>query len=383
MATILLVGILVAHVPTLSDLVTDGVVYQDQGITDLGRDLLGAKVVDKGGMPYRQIGQLLADHQSPDLPLSASPRPSGWVIHPPLALAGARGLADLGGADAEMAARRIGAGAVVVLAAAIAAMLWRPRRSWVLAAVLVMLVWTPTFTDTVWIQNNALAGLGLLAVVALDDIGRRPAALVVLGFLSAWKPWLTVFALALPRSTSTLRDVAGVVGTAVLVTFAALPFVGGLDSLVAWTTQALPGNIVEARATPPNLSWTKPLPSAIASGLYLLAAASIPFVKKKLPPNCHLLLPTLVATTVAPFVWDHYWLAIAPVVWFTFVRCEADLRAPIGAWAALAVVPVALTVVGASGLESRLLPMALSGVAILFAILIAAKPAPIAVSMSL
>ena len=358
---ILLIVLLVAQLPVLSDLTVRGAVYESQGITDLGRDLLGVTVVEEGGMPYQQIGDLLSQYEPPDLPLSDAPRLSGWVVHPPLALAGARALLAVYGSDAELAGRRLGALGVVALAFAIIAILHRRKPAWAIPVAIATVVWVPTFTDTVWIQGNALAGLGLLVVVLLDGKGRRVVALIILGLLVAWKPWLAVFALALPRSTSVVKDVAVVAGTAALATLAALPFVGGFDSLWAWITEALPGNTAEARDTPSNLSWISPAGPGLATLVYLGAALAIPMIRRRFPREIWLLLPVWVATALAPFVWDHYWLALAPVVWFVVSRVRSDLRLPAFSWIGLAVLPMALSRLGQPGLENRVVPMVLAG----------------------
>ena len=84
---VVLVVALAAQIPVLVDLAGEGVVYENLGITDLGRDLLGVSAIEQGGMPYRQLRDLIREYGTPDLPLSGQPRLSGWVVHPPLALA--------------------------------------------------------------------------------------------------------------------------------------------------------------------------------------------------------------------------------------------------------------------------------------------------------
>jgi hypothetical protein len=367
---IILIVLLVAQLPVLIDLLSVGVVYEDQGITDLGRDLIGAAVAEQGGMPYQQVGDLMLSYQSPDLPLSGPPRPTGWVVHPPLALAGARALLVAFDADAEMVGRRLGVLALAALVVAIIVVLRRRKPSWSLPAAIAMLVWVPTFTDTVWIQSNAFAGLGLLAVVLLDDRGRWTMSRVILGLLVAWKPWLMVFALALPRSSSVVKDLAVVAVTAGAATLLALPFVGGLESLWTWITEAMPGNAVEARNTPSNVSWTSFAGTGWATGLYLGAALAIPMIRRWVPRDAWLLIPVWVATALAPFVWDHYWLALAPIVWLVVSEIRPEARVLAGVWMGLAVLPVALSRLGQSGLENRVMPMVLAGAALFFALVL-------------
>ncbi len=358
---ILLVILLVTRIPALLDLTVHGIAYESVGITDLGRDLLGVAALEARGSPYQQIGDLMERYGSPDLPLSTEPRPTGWVVHPPFALAGARALLAAFGSNAELVARRLGALAVVALTLAIMILLRRRKPLWAIPGALATLVWAPTFTDTVWIQGNALAGLGLLAVALLDAGDRRMIARVVLGLLVAWKPWLAVFALALPKGSSVLKDLAVVGGTAAAATLAALPFVGGFDTLWAWISEALPGNTMEARNTPSNLSWTSPLSPGLATLVYLGAACAIPIIRRRMSRQLWLLLPVGVATALGPFVWDHYWLAFAPVVWLVVSEADVDLRLPAFAWIGLAVLPVALSSLGLAGMEHRALPMVLSG----------------------
>jgi hypothetical protein len=360
-----LIALFASLVPALLDLTMRGIVFENVGITDLGRDLLGVSALEQGGTPYQQIDDLIAQYGSPDLPLSGPPRLSGWVVHPPLALAGARVLLDGYGSGAELVGRRLSAAAVVGLALAVVVVLRRRKPSWTAPAAIAMLVWVPTLTDIVWIQGNAIAGLGLLAVAVLDGQGRRKTARLILGLLVAWKPWLAVFALALPRSSSVLRDLIVVAGTAGLATVAVLPWVGGFDSLWAWVSEALPGNMVEARTTGSNLSWTSAIGSGTATIVYLGAILAIPIVRRWLPRELWLLLPVWVATAMAPFVWDHYWLALAPVVWLVLSGAQSDQRIPAFGWMCLAVLPVALSSLGQPGLENRVLPMVLAGVVLL------------------
>jgi hypothetical protein len=47
---VVLVAILVTLFPVLIDLTVSGVVYENQGITDLGRDLLGVAAIERGGV---------------------------------------------------------------------------------------------------------------------------------------------------------------------------------------------------------------------------------------------------------------------------------------------------------------------------------------------
>ncbi|MGZ8783981.1 MAG: hypothetical protein ACXW1Y_00240 [Acidimicrobiia bacterium] len=358
---VVLVAILVTLFPVFIDLTVWGVVYENQGITDLGRDLLGVAAIERGGVPYQQIGDLIEQYGDPDLPLSGSPRLSGWIVHPPLALAGARALQAVFGSLSELVARRIGILGVVILTGAVIMILRRRTPTWMMPVAIATLVWVPTFTDTVWIQGNAFAGLGLCAVVFLDRNGQRTAARVVLGLLVAWKPWLAVFALALPRSTSVLKDVAVVGGSAMLATLAVLPFVGGFDTLLAWITKALPGNTAEARDTPSNLSWTSPAGAGVATLLYLGTALAVALARRRLPRRLWLLLPVWLATSVAPFVWDHYWLALAPIVWLLVSEDGSNLRIPAFIWLGLAVLPMLFAGLGQPGLENRVVPMVLAG----------------------
>lgn len=360
----LLVVLLLELIPALMDLLGGGVVYEAVGITDLGRDLLGVSALEQGGIPYQQMGDLIEDYGPPHLPLSGPPGLKGWVVHPPLALAGARALLAIYGPDAELAGRRLGALAVVALTIAIIVILRRRKPAWTIPVAIATLLWVPTFTDTVWIQGNAVAGLGLLAVALLDGNDRRIVARILLGLLVAWKPWLAIFALALPQSSSVVKDVAVVAGTAAVATLAALPFVGGFDSLRAWITEAMPGNVVEARDISSNLSWTFPLSPGLATLIYIGAASAIPIIRRGLPRELWLLLPLGVATTLAPFVWDHYWLALAPVVWLIASEAEVNLSLPAFLWIALAVLPVALSGLGYPGVEYRGRPMFLAGAAL-------------------
>ena len=369
-----LIALLVAQAPVLMDLTLRGVVYENQGITDLGRDLLGVSVVEQGGIPYRQIGDLISEFEAPDLPLSGPPRLSGWVVHPPLALAGARVLLAVSGSEAETAGRRLGVFFTLGLAVAIVVILTRRKPAWAIAVGLATLVWVPTFTDTIWIQGNAFAGLGLLTVVLLDGSGRRTIGRIVLGLLVAWKPWLAVFALALPGSSSVLKDLAWVAATAVVATLASLPFVGGLDALWAWITEALPGNAVEARETPSNLSWTSFAGSGVATLIYVGVAGADPADQTETASSA---LATLAgrhrhspgSVCVGPLLACSRSGGLACREWSSSI----DLRIPVFAWIGLAILPVALSRLGLAGMENRVLPMVLAGAVLLLGTVVVAR----------
>jgi hypothetical protein len=88
-----------------------GMNFPDLGITDLGRDLVGAHAVETGGSPYGQLGDLNTRFGAIDVAQAGKTRETGWVVHPPLAIASARFLLNVFGVrHAEIMARRISYG---------------------------------------------------------------------------------------------------------------------------------------------------------------------------------------------------------------------------------------------------------------------------------
>ncbi len=362
---VVVIVVVALRLPVLAKLLGPGVVYVNQGITDFGRDLVGARAVEVGGSPYGSLGDLYDRYGAVDLPQSGPPRETGWVVHPPVAIAGARLLLTLAGLEqAELVARRLGAVGVGLLLVALFALFQGTSKTLagVVAATLVM--WVPTFTDLLWIQDNGVAGLLLLGVLWLDHVQRRSLALLLLGLLVAWKPWLAVFALGLPRSSSALKDLSAVAVTAIGATLLVLPFVGGWETLRIWVVDALPGNVVEARDTPSNISWTSFLTASAASVLYVIAVVGAALGRRFVDRDLWPLVAGLPAVTVAPFVWDHYWLAIVPAFAWAASAHPERLRSSFQLALGLAVIPVALDVFGLPGLENRGLPMALAPVPI-------------------
>ena len=120
---------------------------------------------------------------------------------------------------------------------------------------------------------------------------------------------------------------------------------GGFETLWGWITQALPGNTAD-RDAPSNLSWTNWAGPGLATLVYVGAVLAIPVIRRWLPRPLWLLLAMWVATAVAPFAWDHYWLALAPMVWLVVGEDGSSLRWAATVWICLAVLPTALSRLG-------------------------------------
>ncbi|MGA7280200.1 MAG: hypothetical protein WBZ40_00310 [Acidimicrobiia bacterium] len=170
-------------------------------------------------------------------------------------------------------------------------------------------------SDAFWVQGAALLGLALVVALALERGEMRGVALLLLGLLVAWRPWLAPLAVALPNSRSAFRDAVMVWLTAVLATVVVLPVLGGWHVLGSWLFDALPGNLAYYGPYPWNFSVIgRHLPAVMATGVFGVATLAAGKIRHMWEPEDRLLLAVLVIVLFAPLFWAQYWLALSPIV---------------------------------------------------------------------
>ena len=304
-ALLVTVLILVAYrIPLLIAIARDGAPVT---ISDFGRDLLAVEAIRSGTMPYDQLGNLSRD--------ITSERANDWVAHTPLTLAVVRIFRSLPimQPDPEYAARLAvltGIGCLTLLMTFQA-----PRRSqWTFRAIppIMILSTSATLADLGWVQGSAFAALVASGVLTLELHRLRTAAVIVLGVLVALKPWYFPLVLALPHSKGVWRDASNTAACAVLVTLAALPWVGGINALLVWLRDAIPGNYVETR---PSLSVVSSLDSYVAAVLgYLVACALLVWLKRWASASYWPALAAVVILLFTPLAWNYYWVGLTPLV---------------------------------------------------------------------
>ncbi|HLF41906.1 MAG TPA: hypothetical protein VJA46_00095 [Acidimicrobiia bacterium] len=290
-------------------------------ITDFGRDLLGARAAQVGVNPYQTVGELSL--ALPDWPVQPEAADL-WVAHSPLSLALARGwLTVIGSELAESIADFVQGISLVILLGWVWIFGNRTGSGWhglLLASATAL---TLGFRlDAFWIQGASFLAMGVALVLLLDQNGRRNIALLILGVLVAWRPWVAPLALFLPGSRSSVKDGAQVALIATIATVLVLPWVGGWEAMTAWVSSALPENLDYYVVHGSNLSFTgSVLPVGIASVLYLAAGVLVASQRTRWPNESWPLLGAVVILTFTPLIWPHYWLAlIAVVIWLAKER---------------------------------------------------------------
>ncbi|MGC2240472.1 MAG: hypothetical protein WA726_06505 [Acidimicrobiia bacterium] len=283
-------------------------------ITDFGRDLLGASAASHGANPYEQIGALAAG--APRLSIGTG-ADDLWVVHSPVALFLAWvWLRLVGPVLAAPTADFLQGTAMVALVAGLGYRMSQRASRWH------GLLWAGALclslgfvSDAFWVQGAALLGLGLVVALALERGGMRGVALVLLGLLVAWRPWLAPLAVALPNSRSAFRDAVTVWLTAVLATLVVLPVLGGWHILGSWLFDALPGNLDYYGPYPWNFSVIgRHLPAVMATAVFGVATLAAGKIRHMWEPEDRLLLAVLVIVLFAPLFWAQYWLALSPIV---------------------------------------------------------------------
>ncbi len=290
-------------------------------VTDFGRDLVGADLARNGQSPYQEISGL-----PPTDVVGGVGTGDSWIAHSPLAISMARTmLAVFDAKTAETVAKVLGVG---VLIGILVWLIWgkgaigRPWASAIAGSVALLM---GVRSDIFWIQGASIVAMGMVGVLALIHSDRRHIGLVLLGVLVAWRPWLAPLALFLPRGKSALVDVTVVGGVAVTATLAALPAVGGWESLTDWITVALPENLAFYQTYEWNQSVVSPyVPPNIGTGLYLLVPLLLARFRRRLDEAVWPLVGALVVVAVSPIVWSQYWLALVPsFIWGRQHRPEA------------------------------------------------------------
>jgi len=283
-------------------------------VTDFGRDLLGAALAQSGDNPYQEIA---------NLPLGAINAnfdgvggDTTWIAHSPFALALALlWLELLPHQYLEPAALGVLV-AALLLAGVISLQTTRrlPSRS-SLAIVGASALMMGVRSDLFWLQGSALVALGLFAVYRLDIKGQRHFAVLLLGALIAWRPWLAPLAFFLPGGISPWSDAARVGAVAVALTLFSLTFVGGWDSLEKWLTVALPANLQGFRTYGGNQSLIGPyLPRLLTYAIYTTTIFLTSHFRRRIPSYTWPLVGALLILSLSPLVWSQYWLALLPCI---------------------------------------------------------------------
>jgi hypothetical protein len=306
-------------------------------VSDFGRDTIGVAAIREGRQPYRTLGELDPER------FGGTEFAEWWVAHPPTALAATRAASAILGDRSEDVVRWLTIVATVALGATLG-LVMRRRGFMALAVGASVVMWFPALEDAGWVQVNAAVGLALLAVLLLDQAGWRRSSRALLGIITAVKLWPAVFALALPRSRSVTRDVAAVGGVAAIVTGVVLPWVGGIETLLAWPA-ALLGNLTESRAYSMSVSLLPEGGGTIAVAVVLLVAAAL---REKVPRPGWPFIAGVLYVSLAPLSWGHYLPLVAVASGWLLARKTSfrALSAVAVGWVLILAAPALLRYVG-------------------------------------
>jgi hypothetical protein len=280
-------------------------------ISDLGRDLIGARAAIAGQSPYQPLGEI--EQIVPHLEVSESDE-ALWIPHTPLSIALARGLSVAVGENAESLARVVGVMACILLMAYVLRRLRfdLPVRFLLVGALALSFGLNE---DIAWLQGAALLGVAIAVALELAQRGKRYAAIGVLAVCVAWRPWCAPLALFIPGSESPYRDATWVGVGALALTLASLPFTGGFTSILDWIRDALPGNLQTYLPNPGNASLLVRSLGTTAS-LVLLAVITLVIARPGWRRDRHqpLSLASLSILALFPIVWSFYWVGLFPAL---------------------------------------------------------------------
>ncbi|MGH8872076.1 MAG: hypothetical protein ACRDWS_08885 [Acidimicrobiia bacterium] len=292
--------------------ISDGAPYEVP-ITDFGRDLLGAQAAQLGVNPYQSLGVLESEIPAASVPVEAS---DFVVAHSPLSIAGARfWLSFVGPSLAEPLAGAIHLGSLIVVV--IGVFIYTAKKLMVWHGVALAGALTLTFgfrNDLFWLQGSALVAIGLALVFWLAGNGRGLVAILLMGLLVAWRPWLAPVGLMLPNRASWMKDLVRVGIVAASATLLALPYLGGWAAL-SWWIGASSINMDFYLDYSWNLSLIgHMLPPPLAMLCFVAVGTTAASQAKRLPPQSKPALAALVILTFSPLVWPHHWLALLPAL---------------------------------------------------------------------
>ena len=286
-------------------------------VTDLDRDLIGARAAIEGYSPYQRLGEI--EMLIPEIEVDEAWEPF-WVSHAPFSIALARGMWMAFGDFAESVAR-IG----VVLSLGLL-MIIPPLRMGLPLPLGLFLGGSLALSagaalDIGFLQGAALLGVGILVVFDLSI--RHPAlALAVMALCVAWRPWCAPLALFLPLANRPLRNAAWVAIGATGVTLASLPALGGLQALYDWLWVAAPANLGENLRVQFNGSLLAPAAGAVVSGALLVASVAALATLRSRIRSQHLGGASLAVLAFFPLVWPPHWVGLYPGL--VFERSEED-----------------------------------------------------------
>lgn len=284
----------------------------DVPVTDFGRDVAGAQAAIHGVNPYQQLGDLEVTVPNLSVPEDAE---QFWVAHSPLSVAIARvAFHTFGEATVDVAKIAVVVSSVGVIAwilLGVGTMKSAATRMALAGAVAMSL---GIESDLLWVQGASLLALALGTLMSLLRRDRQWPAVVVLGFIVAWRPWCAPLALFLPKGRA-WWNAAGTALAATATTVVCASFIGGSVALRSWFTDALPQNTEAYLRSRWNLSVTGPylgIPLALLIFGSLIAVGL--FMKRRLTDDNRLRIGSTAILGFFPIVWAHYWTALITVV---------------------------------------------------------------------
>jgi hypothetical protein len=289
--------------------------YSIVPLTDFGRDLLGADAVRAGLSPYQRVGDLVTE-----LPTwSVMPEAHDyWIAHSPFAIAFAGFWSWIFGTASESVFRVaswFAFGFIVSWMGLFAASRYSRWDGLAIAAAASMSFGLP---GEIWYLNGAsLAALGLIGVFVLETAGRRTDALLILGVLVAWRPWLAPVALFLPNRNHLFRDLFVVGLTATILSVVSVGVIGGISVLSDWVQIALPGNFGDVNDWPLNMSLTGSFVTyEWSTAAFAAFSVVVLFISRHVDRGGWWTLGVIAIVVGSPLVWPQHLWNLTPLVVF-------------------------------------------------------------------
>jgi hypothetical protein len=277
-------------------------------VTDLDRDLIGARAAIEGYSPYQRLGDI--ESLIPAVEVTEVWE-QFWVSHTPLSVGLARLLWVGFGENAEAVAQL---GVLLCLGVLLVVPPLRmglsPPAGLFLGGSLALSAGVAL--DMGFLQGAALVGVGLLVVFELMTRGHRGLGLAVMSVCVAWRPWCAPLALFLPSTKRPVRDAIWVAAGAVGITLVSVPAIGGFASLGDWLWVATPMNLDENVGVHFNGSLLAlPLGPEVSIAL-LIASVAVLAVFRERVRSQHLTGASLAALAFFPLVWPPHWVGLYP-----------------------------------------------------------------------
>lgn len=270
-------------------------------VSDLGRDVIGARAAARGMIPFGQLQTL-----DESVPADAG---TWWVNHAPFAIGIAAGFDAVTDAPDRLG-RLLTVVALLVVAFVVGKAAVAERSPWWVLVALAVIGGLPVWADLDWVQVGAVTGLGYLAVLELVRRGRPRAGLALLGVLVAWKPWLAPLVVAVPGHRSLWRDVGWAATGGALATAVVVPFTGGVEGITTWVTVAGSRNLEQYRQIVGNLSLTRSLPLLLAYLIFVAGIGLVAAARSKVASEVRPVVAAVVIMSLSLLVWPHYWTVL-------------------------------------------------------------------------